>query len=175
MTPGQAQDDYDLSRLNVAASPLFLRDPEVMRGVRLLLLGQSHLLRSVDAALKDAGIGRAHYRLLGHVVRWPGLSMADLVDLTGISKQALSRVARDLEKREFLVMRESVRDRRRRELVPTDAGVQLVDSADALLRATMAEAYAGAGQAAVTGFWRVLEGLLPVAAHAQLAALSRKR
>ena len=58
---------------------------------------------------------------------------SNLVDLTGISKQALSRVARDLEKREFLVMRESVRDRRRRELVPTDAGVQLVDSADALL------------------------------------------
>lgn len=175
MTPGAPQDDYDLSRLNVAASPLFLRDAEVMRGVRLLLLGQSHLLRSVDAALKEAGIGRAHYRLLGHVVRWPGLSMADLVDLTGISKQALSRVARDLEKREFLVMRENARDRRRRELVASDAGVALVNTADALLRATMAEAYGGAGQAAVTGFWRVMEGLLPVAAHAQLAALSRKR
>lgn len=175
MTPSQANDDYDLSRLNASASPLFLRDAEVMRGVRLLLLGQSHLLRSVDAALKDAGIGRAHYRLLGHVVRWPGLSMADLVDLTGTSKQALSRVARDLEKRGLLSMQESARDRRRRELVATDAGVVLVAKADAQLRATMAEAYAGAGQAAVTGFWRVLEGLLPVAAHAQLAALSRKR
>ena len=175
MTHSQTPDDYDLARLNVSASPLFLREAEVMRGVRLLLLGQSHLMRSVDAALKQAGIGRAHYRLLGHVVRWPGLSIADLVDLSGVSKQALGRAARDLEKRGLVIMQEAARDRRRKELLATGEGEELVHRADAILRKTLAEAYAAAGQGAVTGYWRVLEGLLPVAAHAQLAALSRRR
>jgi hypothetical protein len=41
--------------------------------------------------------------------------------------------------------------------------------------ATMAGAYAGAGQDAVTGYWRVMEGLIPVAVHAHIAELTRRR
>ena len=39
----------------------------------------------------------------------------------------------------------------------------------------MAEAYAGAGQDAVTGFWQVLEGLVPVASRIRMAEWERAR
>lgn len=167
--------DYDLARLSVAASPLFLRDAEVARGCGLLLLGGSHLLRAIDPALREAGIGRAHFRLLGHVVRWPGLAMGDLVALSGTSKQALSRVARDLTTHGLIVAATGVRDKRRREWRATAAGAALEAKLSATLQQAMATAYAGAGQDAVTGFWRVLEGLIPVAAHAHMANLARRK
>ena len=169
------RDDYGLARLRVAASPLFLRDAEVQRGVDLLLLGQSHLLRTIDAALRTDGLGRAHFRLLGHVVRWPGLAMGDLIILSGTSKQALSRVSRDLVMRGLICVDTGVVDRRRRELRPTDTGVQLHQRLADQLNTVMSDAYAGAGQDAVTGYWRVLEGLLPVAAQAHFADIARRR
>ena len=45
-----------------AASPLFLRDPELRRGMELLYFGHSHLTRSVDQGLAEQGLGRAHHR-----------------------------------------------------------------------------------------------------------------
>lgn len=168
-------NDYDLARLRVAASPLFLRDEEVERGVGLLSLGQSHLFRAIDPMLRDAGIGRAHFRFLGHVVRWPGLSMGDMITLSGTSKQALSRVARDLASRELIAVTAGMRDKRRRELSATAAGLALERELACALKAAMGNAYAGAGQDAVTGYWRVLEGLIPVAVHAHIAELTRRK
>ena len=168
-------NDYDLARLRVAASPLFLRDEEVARGVGLLLLGQSHLLRTIDHKLKEAGIGRAHFRLLGHVVRWPGLSMGDLIALSGTSKQALSRVARDLLSRDLIVISADILDKRRRQLNATPAGHAVEGALTSALMGAMGTAYAGAGQDAVSGYWRVLEGLVPVAVHAHIAELSRRK
>ncbi len=173
--PRPTTDDYGLAKLRVAASPLYLREAEVRRGVDLLLMGQSHLLRRIDAALREAGIGRAHYRMLGHVARWPGLAMGDLVDLSGTSKQALTRVARDLEGRALIAVSAGLRDRRRRELRATDNGTALVTALDARLREAMAQAYGSAGQHAVTGFWQVLEGLIPVASRTRMAEWERQR
>lgn len=170
-----AVDDYDLARQRVSASPLFLRGAEVERGIGLLLLGQSHLLRAIDPMLREAGIGRAHYRLLSHVARWPGLAMSDLILLSGVSKQALSRIARDLQGRELIRSDPGQRDRRRRELRPSAAGQELADAVSVALQRVMMEAYSGAGQDAVSGYWRVLEGLLPVATHAHLADMVRRR
>ena len=168
-------DDYGLARLRVAASPLYLRDAEVARGVALLLLGQSHMLRTIDAPLREAGIGRAHYRMLSHVARWPGVTIGDLIALTGTSKQALSRVARDLGVRKLITAQPGIVDRRRRELRVTDAGASLDHALAAMLAAAMAEAYSAAGQDAVTGYWQVLEGLVPVAARMHIATLEKGR
>ena len=167
------QDYYALARLKVSASPLYLRDAEVQRGVALLLLGQSHLLRAIDPDLRGAGIGRAHSRMLGHVVRWPGLTMGDLIELTGTSKQALSRVARDLVERGLVEITPGALDKRRREVRPTVDGEALSARIDAALGRAMGQAYSGAGQDAVTGFWQVLEGLVPVSARMQIARLAK--
>ena len=166
-------DDYALARLKANASPLFLRNEEVQRGVALLLLGQSHLLRRIDPILREAGIGRAHSRMLGHVVRWPGLTMGDLIELTGTSKQALSRVAKDLVSRELVTMAHGNPDRRQRIVCPTKVGEALSAAIDAAMGSALAEAYSAAGRDAVTGFWHVLEGLVPVSARLHMGRLER--
>ena len=54
-------------RVNMAAptqsaSALFLREPELRRGMELLYFGNSHIVRSIDRGLAAHGLGRAHHR-----------------------------------------------------------------------------------------------------------------
>ncbi len=113
--------------------------------------------------------------MLGHVVRWPGLAMGDLIDLTGTSKQALTRVARELVERGLLAMVAGERDRRRRELTATAEGVALIRAVEAAYAAAMAEAYGVSGRESVSGFWQVLEGLVPVGLLTRFAEWERRR
>ena len=175
LDPSSDADDYGLARLRVSASPLFLRPAEVQRGVELLLLGHGQLLRAADAVVRDAGIGRAHARMLGHVVRWPGIAMGDLIDLTGTTKQALTRVARELDERRLIDTAPGLRDRRRRELTATAEGQALAERIDAAYAAAMAEAYGVSGRESVSGFWQVLEGLVPVMLRSRFAEWDRRR
>jgi hypothetical protein len=52
-----------------AASPLFLREPEIRRGVELLYFGYGHLTRAIDEQLAQQGLGRAHHRALYFIAR----------------------------------------------------------------------------------------------------------
>src|ERR1700712_4674814 len=82
-----------------SASPLFLREPEIRRGVELLYFGYSHLTRTIDEGLAQQGLGRAHHRALYFIARQPDLTVSDLLRLLAITKQSLGRVLGDLSER----------------------------------------------------------------------------
>src|SRR5436309_3233294 len=63
----------------IPASPLFLREPEIRRGVELLYFGYAHLTRSIDAGLAAQGLGRAHHRALYFIARKPDLTVSELL------------------------------------------------------------------------------------------------
>lgn len=154
-----------------SASPLFLRESEVRRGVELLYFGYSHLTRAADQGLADRGLGRAHHRALYFVARQPDMTVSQLLALLAITKQSLGRVLGDLTERGLIEARPGERDRRQRLLRLTDAGSALESALFETLRARLAAAYASAGQGAVTGFWAVLEGLIPESEKPRVAAL----
>lgn len=155
------------------ASPLFLTEPELRRGIELLHFGQSHLLRALDAALAPAGLGRAHQRALYFIARQPGVSVSELLRLLAITKQSLGRVVNDLSERGLIETRQGSEDRRQRLLRLTETGVVLEAELFQRLSATLGAAYAAAGQDAVGGFWAVLEGLVPAVERARIPALRR--
>src|SRR6201999_1639344 len=103
-----------LSEAPRPASPLFLREPEVRRGVELLYFGYSHLTRSIDEGLAEQGLGRAHHRALYFIARQPDLRVSDLLRLLAITKQSLGRVLTELQARALIEVRPGVRDRRQR-------------------------------------------------------------
>lgn len=153
------------------ASPLFLREPEIRRGVELLYFGYSHLTRSIDEALAQQGLGRAHHRALYFIARQPELTVSQLLGLLAITKQSLGRVLNDLAERGLIETRTGDRDRRQRLLRLTPAGRELEAQLFDALRTKMAAAYSSAGQGAVGGFWAVLEGLVPESDRSKVAAL----
>jgi DNA-binding MarR family transcriptional regulator len=144
-----------------SASPLFLREAEIRRGVELLYFGYSHLTRSVDEQLADQGLGRAHHRTLYFIARRPGLTVSELLKLLNITKQSLGRVLNDLIDRNLIESRTGTIDRRQRLLQLTALGSALETDLFEGLREKLSAAYTQAGQSAVTGFWQVLEGLIP--------------
>ena len=144
-----------------SASALFLREPELRRGMELLYFGHSHLTRSVDQRLAAEGLGRAHHRALYFIARKPGLTVSELLGLLAITKQSLGRVLNELTDRGLVETRPGERDRRQRLLSLTAAGMQMESDLFDSIRVRMSAAYARAGQQAVTGYWSVLEGMIP--------------
>ena len=158
-----------------AASPLFLREAEIRRGVELLYFGYSHLTRAIDEELASQGLGRAHHRALYFIARQPDLTVSDLLRLLAITKQSLGRVLNDLAERALVESRAGPTDRRQKLLRLTEAGKALEACLFGSLREKMSGAYGNAGQAAVTGFWQVLEGLIPESEIGRVIALQRAR
>ena len=153
------------------ASPLFLREDEIRRGIELLYFGYTSMIRGADAILEAQGLGRAHHRSLYFIARRPGLSVGELISLLGITKQSLARVLNDLGNRELVEQRVGVVDRRQRLLTLTASGAALEARLFTELERSMARAYGEARQQAVTGFWAVLMGLVPPADRPQVEAL----
>ena len=153
------------------ASPLFLRGPEIRRGIELLYFGYSHLTRSIDAELAVEGLGRAHHRALYFIARQPDLTVSDLLKLLAITKQSLGRVLGELSARALVEQRTGSNDRRQRLLRLTASGAALESRLFEALRERLSAAYAQAGQGAVAGFWTVLEGLIPPGERGRIAAL----
>jgi DNA-binding MarR family transcriptional regulator len=146
-----------------AASAQFLRESEIRRGSEMLFFAYSRLTRAVDQNLGERGIGRAHHRALYFIGRHPDISVSELLSILGVTKQSLGRVLTELEDRALVETRIGDRDRRQRLLRLTDAGYELDTELFNHARDIISRAYSSAGQQAVTGFWAVLEGLIPPA------------
>ncbi|MGR6327782.1 MarR family transcriptional regulator [Sphingomonas sp. XXL09] len=154
-----------------SAPAQFLRESELRRGMELLYFGHSHLTRSVDQGLAAQGLGRAHHRALYFIARKPDLTVSELLALLAITKQSLGRVLNELNDRKLVEARPGERDRRQRLLRLTAEGVRMEAELFEAVRTRMSAAYQSAGQDAVSGYWAVLEGMIPDAERAHIEAL----
>jgi DNA-binding MarR family transcriptional regulator len=68
----------------------------------------------------------AHHRVMHFVHRYPGLKVADLLDVLRITKQSLGRVLKQLLDEGYIVQRTGNNDRRQRLLFATPKGEALV-------------------------------------------------
>jgi DNA-binding MarR family transcriptional regulator len=90
--------------------------------IELLFFAYRDFTSDPDQILADYGFGRAHHRVLHFVNRRPGLTVAELLDVLQITKQSLARVLKQLIDTGHIVQLQGPRDRRQRELYPTEKG-----------------------------------------------------
>lgn len=157
------------------ASPLYLREDEIRRGIELLYFGYTSMVRGADSILADNGFGRAHHRALYFIARRPGLAVGELLRLLSITKQSLGRVLTELQDKGLVEQAIGTADRRQRLLRLTPAGAALEAALFAELENGMAAAYGEAGQTAITGFWSVLIGLIPPADRPLVESLGQRQ
>lgn len=93
--------------------------------IELLFYAYQDFTADPDRLLLELGFGRAHHRVLYFVSRRPGLTVAELLDVLGITKQSLGRVLKQLIDDEYILQEAGVKDRRQRELYPTQKGRDL--------------------------------------------------
>ena len=93
--------------------------------IELLFFAYRDFTSDPDAILADIGFGRAHHRVVHFVNRMPGLTVAELLEVLKITKQSLARVLKQLIDTGHIVQVQGPRDRRQRELYPTEKGREL--------------------------------------------------
>ena len=64
--------------------------------IELLFFAYRDFVGDADQELEAFGFGRAHHRVMHFVHRYPGLKVADLLDVLRITKQSLGRVLKQL-------------------------------------------------------------------------------
>lgn len=139
---------------------LFLREEELRRGIELLFFAYRDFTGEADAMLAELGLGRAHHRVIYFVGRHPDISVSELLQILGITKQSLSRVLGQLVREGYVTQKPGTRDRRQRLLELTEKGVELERRLTERQRRRIARAYREAGAEAVEGFRRVLTGMI---------------
>src|SRR6201999_3256997 len=94
--------------------------------IELLFFAYRDFVGDADNELEAFGFGRAHHRVLHFVFRYPGLKVADLLDVLRITKQSLGRVLKQLLDEGYIVQKTGNNDRRQRLLYATPKGEALV-------------------------------------------------
>jgi DNA-binding MarR family transcriptional regulator len=93
--------------------------------IELLFFAYRDFVGGPDLILAEYGFGRAHHRVLHFVLRRPGLTIAELLDILKITKQSLNRVLKELVETGFVEQRTGVQDKRQRHLHATRSGQDL--------------------------------------------------
>jgi DNA-binding MarR family transcriptional regulator len=94
--------------------------------IELLFFAYRDFVGDADHELEAFGFGRAHHRVLHFVHRYPGLKVADLLDVLRITKQSLGRVLKQLLDEGYIVQKTGNNDRRQRLLFASTKGETLV-------------------------------------------------
>jgi len=139
---------------------LFLTDDQLRQGIELMFFAYRGFTADPDRILGLRNYGRAHHRAIHFVNRRPGLTVNELLDLLGVTKQSLNRVLRQLVDDGLIESRVGTLDRRHRNLFLTDAGRALEQELSAAQRRRMRAAFSAAGPDAVHGFRQVLEQMI---------------
>ena len=94
--------------------------------IELLFFAYRDFVGDADHELEAFGFGRAHHRVLHFVHRYPGLKVADLLNVLRITKQSLGRVLKQLLDEGYILQKAGNNDRRQRLLFATAKGEALV-------------------------------------------------
>src|ERR1700729_2032261 len=127
--------------------------------IELLFFAYRDFVGDADHELEVFGFGRAHHRVLHFVHRYPGLKVADLLDVLRITKQSLGRVLKQLLDEGYIVQKAGNSDRRQRLLFATPKGEALVAKLAGLQTDRLNRALRGiepAGLEAVRQFLRAM-------------------
>lgn len=113
--------------------------------IELLFFAYRDFVGDADHVLETFGFGRAHHRVVHFVSRYPGLKVADLLDVLRITKQSLGRVLKQLLDEGYIVQKAGDTDRRQRLLFATAKGEALVTELARLQTGRINHALAGLG------------------------------
>lgn len=101
-------------------------DETIEELIELLFFAYRDFITDPDNILEKLDFGRAHHRVLHFIDRKPGLTVAELLDLLGITKQSLARVLKQLVDGDYVEQVAGPQDRRQRELYLTAIGTDLI-------------------------------------------------
>lgn len=127
--------------------------------LELMFYGWRAMTREADVRLARRGLSRPHHRILFVIARRDGLSVGELTDALGVSKQALHGPLKALVNLRMVVARRNVSEHRQKSLHLTAKGRKVEVDASQAERDAMRHAFAIAGDGAREAWCRVMRTL----------------
>lgn len=109
--------------------------------LELMYYGWRGMTLHADAYLARQGLSRPHHRILYVVARRPDIAIGSLIEILGISKQALSRPLNLLLERKLVTSKRSPEQHRSKLLRLTAAGQKVEQTASGHERKVMRQAF----------------------------------
>ena len=153
-------------------NPQFLRQEELSGGIELLFFAQRDFSHNMDNLRNQYDIGEADQRVLFFVQRYDGLTVGELLQKLGITKQSLNRVLHKLIARTWIIQQQDHHDKRRKHLFLSEKGLDVAQDMLKMQCRLLSDAYKQAGADAVEGLWSVLQGIIND--HDRQALLSKR-
>lgn len=164
-----------VSSSNRSQKLLYLTDEQLLQGIELMFFAYKGFTSDPDRILGEFGYGRAHHRAVHFINRWSGLTVNDLIDILGVTKQSLNRVLRQLIEDQLVESRVGTEDKRQRNLYLTLAGEALEKELATAQQARVRKAFSAAGPEAVQGFREVLENMIDDGQTAHIMSLRKEQ
>jgi DNA-binding MarR family transcriptional regulator len=132
------------------------RERELDQAWELMHFALRAVIARPDQMLERRGLSRVHHRILFFVARQPDLTVNELLQVLGVSKQALNLPLRQLYTQNLVTYTPAPQDRRQRRLVLTEAGRELERRLTEPQRRMFDAALTGAGVRAEVAWRRVM-------------------
>ena len=125
--------------------------------LELMYYGWRGMTLMADQYLATLGLSRAHHRILYVVARQPDISIGALIEVIGISKQALNRPLNLLLERDLLTSRRSAEQHRSKLLRLTPQGQRVEARASEHERKVLRAAFDRVGKSGAAAWMTVME------------------
>lgn len=144
---------------NTMAEPT--ADKRLLEAIELLYFGYRAFTAGPDRILQEKGLGRVHHRILYFVGRNPRININELLNILGVSKQALNAPLRKLIEQGLIEAQTGAHDRRVKELQLSKSGAKLEAKLTQTQMEHLSRAFGKVGPDAAEG-WRKIMHFLPL-------------
>ena len=135
------------------------RGAALHEAIELLFFGYREFTDRPDRILERRGLGRLHHRILYFVGRNPEVSVKGLLEILGVSKQAINAPLRQLTEMKLVAVAASGTDRRMKMLSLTAEGRRLEAELTGTQMRQLSAAFKAAGASSEDGWFAVMRRL----------------
>jgi len=135
------------------------QDQRVQQAIELFFFAYRSFTAVPDQILQEKGLGRVHHRILYFVGRNPKLNINELLQILGVSKQALNAPLRKLTELGLIEVETASHDRRVKQLSLSKAGAKLETQLTQSQTQHLARAFSRCGDKALDGWIKIMQSL----------------
>ena len=149
-----------MSNLGNVYNPLFLKNEELKTTLELLFFLSKDLDNNIVPILKESGYNKTHFSVIFLSSKSFSLTIKELLSILNIRKQSLSKVINKLKEDGIILLKQSKKDKRKKNIYLTKKGMKIEKKINQLLLNKIAFAYKNAGTESINSFKKILINLI---------------
>ena len=149
-----------MTNLNNIYNPLFLKNKELRAAFELLFFMNKDFDKNINSLLKKYKYNKTHFAVIFLASNNYFLTIKDLLSILDIKKQSLSKVINKLINDEIIILKQSKKDKRNKNIYLTKKGIKIEKKLIEKQIKNIALAYKNSGTESINGFKKILINLI---------------